>query len=176
MPSYFAPPMPFHPEELYGHLKQLEQVFAGLSLSNTNARVAMAKAMISATASFVEGCLDCLAAFTLSDLQVPQPARDQILERLRGLQDKTELLKKRLAGLRSGWQVQDGPASQFVEGRIPSGRPGLRQLRNLVDHGDVVEQADLRLENIGEFRGYARSYLEAVYASLGVETPGWLTP
>lgn len=147
----------------------------GIPSSNINARVAVAKAVISATASFVEGCLNELAAYTLSDLGVLQPIRDQVLERLRGLHDKTELPKKRLAGLRSGWQVQDATESQFVEGRMPNGRPGLRQLRNQVDHGDVVEQTDLLLDHIEDFRNYARTYLEAVYASLGVATPGWLT-
>ena len=105
---------------------------------------------------------------------MPQPVTDQELERLRGLHDKTEFVKTRLAGLKQGWQVQDGPASQFVEGRMPNGRPGLRQLRNLVDHGDVVEQVDLRLEQISEFRNHARVYLEAVYASLAVAKPAWL--
>lgn len=91
-----------------------------------------------------------------------------------GLQDKTEFLKKQLAGLRAGWQVRDCPASKFVEERMPDNKPGLRALRNKVDHGNVVEQADLRLNNITEFRNFACVYLEEVYASLGVAKPGWL--
>ena len=53
-------------------------------------------------------------------------------------------------------------------------KPGLFQLRNKVAHGDVVDQADLRLHSIAEFRKYACAYLEKVYASMAVSTPGWL--
>lgn len=174
MPFYFAPPMPFHPEELCRQLQELEHVYVGIPTSNTNGRVALAKAIVAATANLIEGCLDDLISVSLSDLQVPQAIQDQVLERLRGLHDKTEFVKKRLAPMRCGWQAQDQPASEFVEGRMPNGTPSLRQLRNLIDHGDTVERAHLRLDEIEEFGNLARRYLLSAYGSLGITTPGWL--
>ncbi len=167
MPSYFAPPMPFHPEELYKHIKHLEQVYTTIPTADGNARTAVAKAIIAATASFVEGCLDDLITFSLTEVGVPQSIREWVMANLRSLRNKTDFLKKRLAGLRVGWQVKDSQTSKFVEGQLP-------ELRNKVDHGDVVEQANLRLDRIAEFRILACEYLEQVYASMGVGTPGWL--
>ena len=86
MPSYFAPPMPFHPEELHKHVKQLEQTYAEIPSADGNARIAVAKAIISATASFVEGCLDDLTRFTLAEVGVPHPIGEWVLEKRRGFQ------------------------------------------------------------------------------------------
>ncbi|HYA39897.1 MAG TPA: hypothetical protein VEF34_01230 [Syntrophobacteraceae bacterium] len=176
MESFFAPPMPFHPEELYKHIRHLEQVYNAIPPTDGNARTAMAKAIISATASFVEGCVDDLITFTLAAVGVPPPILEWVKgrRRLRGLDDKIQLLKSVLAGLRAGWQVKESPASQFIEGPMPDNKPGLRQLRNKVDHGSVVEQADLRVDRVAEFRILACEYLVQVYASMNVGTPGWL--
>jgi hypothetical protein len=140
--------MPFHPEELHKHVKQLEQAYAEIPSADGNARIAVAKAIISATASFVEGCLDDLTRFTLAEVGVPHPIGEWVLEKRRGFQDKKEFLKEQLAVLRAGWQVNDCPESLFVEGRMKHNKPGLFQLRNKVAHGDVVDQADLRLHSI----------------------------
>lgn len=83
-----------------------------------------------------------------------------------------EFVKKRLAPIRCGWEAQDHPASQFVEGPMPNGTPSLRQLRNLIDHGDTVARAHLRLDEIEEFGNLARRYLLSAYGSLGLTTPG----
>lgn len=173
MPSFFAPPMPFHPEELYKQIKELERLYRGIPVSDTNARTAQAKAVISSASSCVEGCVISLSRQTLGELGVPEPLTDHMLGKLRGLRDKLEFAKKKLAPLRNGWNVKDDAASQFVEDR--SGDvPGLRKLRNKIDHGDVVAQSDLRLNDIEYFRRAICAYLEQVYDSLGVARPGWL--
>jgi len=174
MPSFFAPPMPFHPEELHKHVKELERIYHLIPDPDTNQKTALAKAIISATASFVEGCLDSMFRPTLSQLTIPQTLNDAMLGGLRGLQDKITFAKKRLAPLRNGWKVKDNVASKFIEGRFPNNKPGLVQLRNLIDHGNPVSQTELRLDDIGYFRRCGCTYLEQVYASLGIAKPGWL--
>ena len=166
--------MPFHPEELHQHVKELERLYAVIPGLDTNAKTALAKAIISATASFVEGCLDSMSSQTLRQLGIPQVWTDDIVLGLKGLYDKITFVKKRLAHLRSGWQVKDNALSKFIEDRLGENRPGLLKLRNLIDHGNVVAQADLRLNNITYFRLAACTYLEQVYTSLGIGKPGWL--
>ncbi len=166
--------MPFHPEELYKHVKQLEQIYTTIPASDTNARTALAKAIISASANFLEGCLTALIGETLAVLAVPQSVREHVLGGFRGLKNKRLFVKERLAGLRSKWQVKENDISKFVEGRMKGNKPGLSQLRNKIGHGEVVQMQDLRLNNIGYFRDSACKYLEQVYASVGVGKPGWL--
>jgi hypothetical protein len=168
--------MPFQPEELYKHVKQLEHAYMALPTADANARVAVAKAIVSANASLVEGCLDDLIRFVLTEVGVPSPIVKWIGKRrkLQGLQDKMNFLKDVLSTLRAGWLIQDGQASRFAEGRMPDGKPGLVQLRNKVDHGEVVDQSDLRLNSIDSFRTNLCDYLKEVYASMKAPPTGWL--
>ena len=158
MPSWFGVLEPYHPETLYRHVKELERVYEQLDPSDTNAREAVAKAIVSATASFVEGCLA------------------EWIRQLRGdSADKqtTDVAKKEPSGLhnkaqraRAGWCVEP-PIEHFIE-------TDLKNLRNAVDHGDKVQQADLRLDAITEFKWSAGKYVEQVCTSLGIDRPGWL--
>jgi len=173
MVSFFAPPMPFRPEELYKHVRELEGLYGTIAASDTNARTAQAKAIVSATDSFLEGWLGSLFQQTLGELGVPESFRGFVVGKLRGLRAKLEFAKKMLAPLRQGWKVQDDAVSKFVEDRSGND-PGLPTLRNRIDHGDVVAQSDLRLNSIEFFRQTACTYLEQVYDSLGVGRPGWL--
>lgn len=174
MPSFFAPPMPFHPEELHRDVRLLEQIYDLIPIADTNLRTSLAKAIICATSNFMEGCLDSMTVQTLGELRVPQPISNHVLDGLRGLADKTTFAKERLAPLRKGWQVKDDASSQFVENRLGQRSPGLRQLRNWIDHGEVMAQTALRLNDVAYFRRAACAYLEQVYTSLGIETPAWL--
>jgi hypothetical protein len=167
--QFYAAPLPFHPEELYKHVKDLERIFA--TIPDHNGRVTLAKAIIAATGSFVEGCLDDLIRMTLGRVGVPAPIQKWILDNKSsgiarsGMARKSEFLKDLLAGLRSGWKVSKR-ASDFIE--------GVRQLRNKVDHGNAVDEVDLRFGSIHDFRTMACDYLEQVYASVDEPKPGWL--
>lgn len=57
MQSFFAPPMPFHPEELHKHVTELERAFGQLPGEDLNARTAVAKATVAAVAAFMEGSI-----------------------------------------------------------------------------------------------------------------------
>lgn len=57
MQSFFAPPMPFHPEELHKHVTELERAFGQLPSEDLNARTAVAKATVAAVAAFMEGSI-----------------------------------------------------------------------------------------------------------------------
>lgn len=129
--------MPFHPEELYKHVKELERLYSEIPLSDTNARTAQAKAIVSCTDSFVEGCLSSLFRQTLAELGVPEPLRDPLLRGSRSLGAKLEFAKQTLAPLRNGWKLKDDGVSQFVEDRLRTA-PGLPTLRNKIDHGGEV--------------------------------------
>lgn len=174
MPSFFTLPMPFHPEELHKHVKELERVYSTSPNLDTNGKEALAKAIISATASFVEGCIDAVSEQTVAELGNPPNLRAAKPDGHAGLYDKTEYVKNQLAPLRMGWIVKTDAISQFVEGGVGTPEPGLRGLRNLIAHGNLVGQKHLRLDNISYFRNAACDYLEQVYASLGIAKPGWL--
>lgn len=103
--SFFAPPKPFHPEELYKHVKELERLYCAIPASDTNARTAQAKAIVSGTDSFAEGCLISVFRQTLGEIGVPEPLVDSMLHNLRGLRRKLEFAKNKLAPLRNGWTV-----------------------------------------------------------------------
>ena len=176
MPSFFAPPMPFHPEELHKHVKELERIYLTLPETDGNGRIALAKSVISATASFVEGCLDALCEQVLGELGMPSDLSNPLLNRLWGLNVKIDYVKHSLAPKRNGWLVINNNIAMFVENRLPNKQQGLLTLRNLIDHGDVVNIPALRMDNITFFRITACKYLERVYQSLGVGRPGWLNP
>jgi hypothetical protein len=173
MSSFFAPSMPFHPEELHKHVVELERTYCLIPDPDTNQKTALAKAIISATASFVEGCLDSMFCPTLNQLAIPQTLHNAMIGGFRGLQNKIDFAKKHLAPLRNGWRVKDNAASKFIENRQKNSL-GLVQLRNKIDHGNHVSQSELRLEDIGYFRRCGCAYLDQVYASLGIAKPGWL--
>jgi len=152
--------MPWHPEELHKHVLILEGVYNSLPADDTNARQAVAKAVVWAASSFLEGCLQQFIEQLCSQENIGPP-------KLRGLANKREWVVCR-AKQRKTFAVDPAKAStRFVE-------DDLEELRNDVDHGGKVETANLHLENISFFRGVAKDYLEQVYRSFEIGKPGWL--
>ena len=173
MASYFAPTMPFHPEELYKQLKHLESIYLTLDSAEIDARTALAKAIVAGTASLIEGCLHDLAAFGLSEAKVPDSIKARVLRTVNSLSKKSDFLKSDIVPLRGTWSVAKDATSEFIEGGSDA---CLRPLRNKVDHGGMINQAHLRLDNITDFRKLAIAYLRQVYASMNVPEPGWFSP
>jgi hypothetical protein len=159
MPSFFAPPMPFQPEELFRHVVQLERVYVGLDSGDSNARMAVAKAIVASVAHFVEGSLKDQIRFHLRDLGTPEPVVALVEKQQRGLEDQKDLVKV-LVLLREG-----APISASIK--------ELQALRNKIAHGAVVEATQLHLDDIGHFRQLAIGYLKEVYTGLKQPHPGW---
>jgi hypothetical protein len=152
--------MPWHPEELHKHVLVLEEVYNSLLVDNTNARQAVAKAVIWATSSFLEGCLQQLVEQLCAEEKIKVP-------NLNGLVNKREWVISR-AKRRKTYSVDSNRTStRFVEDEFA-------KLRNDVDHGEKVDTTKLRLDNISFFRQTAGDYLEQVYRSFDIGKPGWL--
>jgi hypothetical protein len=152
--------MPWHPEELYKHVLILEGVYNSLPNDDTNARQAVAKAVIWAASSFLEGCLQQFVEELCSKegKEVPN---------LHGLANRRQFVIKR-AKKKKTYSVDPAQAStRFIEN-------DLEELRNKVNHGGRVDTNEFRLDNISFFREAARDYLEQVYQSFEIGKPGWL--
>jgi hypothetical protein len=147
--------MPFNPEELHKHVKELERIWDWIPEGEPNARVALAKAIVAATASFVEGTLDEL-----------------IVRRCRMAGKKPNLgsLMKCVK-----WVRTNHPAPPHDKDVVK-----IIKLRDLVDHGKRVDRAkrvqgvEFRIEDVVWFRSWACAYLKLVYEGLGEKVPGWL--
>ncbi len=152
MQNVFAPPMPFHPEELYKHVKELERAYALLPATDTNARTAVAKAIAVAVGAFVERSL-----FQQGDLHRPVPAGWAKAQR--GLVDMWKCLTATFPA----------PPSKEDEGAFER----LKTLRNDVSHGNIVNQERLLLERVASHREEAVQILHGVYTAVGSRHPAW---
>jgi hypothetical protein len=161
---------PFHPQTLYEHVKDLED--ACTSAKTPKAQVAVAKAVVAATASFVEGCLYELLHRHLFGKIGNKALVEDLLKKHRTIQGKVDFAAAHDEYLGATWTIADGTTKNFVEGR--GEKPHLISLRNAIDHGDKVLHADLKLDNIAYFRTVACEYVEQVYASFNDPKPGWL--
>ena len=151
--------MPWHPEELYKHVLILEGVYNSLP-DDMNKRQAVAKAVIWAASSCLEGCLQELVEKLCAE-------EKKEVCKLNGLANKRGFVISR-AKQRKTYSVDPALAStRFVE-------DDLDELRNKVNHGDKVETAELHLEGISFFREAAGDYLEQVYRCFEMGKPGWL--
>ena len=156
---FAAPPMPWHPEELHKQVLVLEKLYDSLP-DDMNARTAMAKAVVWAASSFLEGCLQQLVESLCAEEKIAVP-------KLGGLANKREFVISR-AKKKSTFSVDANNAStRFVEDTY-------KDLRNKVDHGNKVNADDLHLDNVSFFRNAAADYLDQLYRSFGIGRPGWL--
>jgi len=160
MQSFAAPPMPWHPEELYREALSLEAVYKAIPADDMNARRAVAKAVVWAASSFLEGCLQQLVESLCAEEKIAVP-------KLRGLANKREFVLKRAKQKNTFCVDPDNASIRFIEDDFD-------ELRNKVDHGKKVDTANLHLNDISFFREAAREFLEQVYRSLEIGKPGWL--
>ena len=150
VPSYFAPPGGFPPEVLYRQVRELERIWATwIPADDSNAGEALAKALVSAAAGFLEECTGDLIR-TLPVTGKPARRLDNHL----------------------GWFK----ARAEERGAVLDGKAAdeLHALRNDVDHGRAVDPARLHLENIGWYRSTVADYVRAVYTLESVTVPAWL--
>jgi hypothetical protein len=152
MPSYFGPPEPFHVEALYRHVVELEGLWRWIPEDKPNAREALAKAIVAASAAFLEGSLD-------HALRVYYGSRGEPMPELDGLRNLLEHVQSLIT------PRPDATAR---------GAFALLNLRNNVDHGDRVDPPRLKLDAIGSHRAAAAAYVREVFPRLGLEVPGWL--
>lgn len=165
LPSVVEPVGPIQPEELHRHVKVLERIYISfLPPADTNSRTAQAKAIVAATAAFVEGCLDDIIRWRCGEFGIRRP------NNLHSLAGMLNYCGNTLAPVRQGWPAESVESAQFVEG---SDAWSLRKLRNAIDHGDLVNQSHLKMDSIEYFRRSACAYLEQVYISVGLGKPGW---
>ena len=155
MPSFFAPPMPFQPEELHKHVKQLEHAYAVLPGDDLNARTAVAKAIVAAVGAFIEG--------SLAEQGGAKGLPGWAATKRGGLWPCWEALRTAFPSATSPdiWTRNDAEMKR------------LKTLRNDVDHGNIVEQSRLSLERPTAHREAAIVVLTDVYAALGSNRPGW---
>lgn len=150
MPAVSAPPMPFQPEELYKHVKHLEHAYEILP-KDLNARTAVAKAIVAAVGAFVEGSL-----------------AEQGLAK--GLPN-WEAVKE--AGMWRCWTTLREAFPNASWARNEDELRRIKNLRNDVDHGNIVNQDRLALDRPAAHREAAIAVLRDVYDALGSNRPGW---
>lgn len=156
--SFAAPPMPYQPEELYKHVKILEEVYLSLP-DETNRKQAIAKAIIGTVASFLEGYLQQ----KIDEIGAPKP--------IEGMFKRRTFVEDYLKNNGNWKVVENDPAIQFVRN---DGENDLRKLRNKIDHGAKVDTNDLHLDNISFFRESVSKYIQQLSDSFKTEKPGWL--
>jgi hypothetical protein len=164
MQSFFAPPMPFHPEELHKHVTELERAFGQLPSDDLNARTAVAKATVAAVAAFMEGSIREQGNVAIDRLPFHRPKWIKASTKV-GLWAMWELLRDDLCpGLGLRWLP-----TLMDEEHVKR----LKKLRNDIDHGTVVALVDLRMTELFSHRIAAVEVLANVYKSLGSARPGW---
>ena len=170
MQSFFAPPMPFHPEELHKHVTELERAFCQLASDDLNARTAVAKATVAAVVAFMEGSIREQGNVAVDRLPSHRPQWRKTTEQ--GLWPMWEFLRDTLCPELDKLCPELGPRwvpTPMDEGEVKR----LKRLRNDVDHGNVVNLADLRMTELFSHRRAAVAVLASVYKSLGSARPGW---
>lgn len=149
--SFFRPPMPFHPEELHKHVKSLERAYEVLPAGDLNAQIAVAKAIAAAVGAFTEGSL-------LEQGNVRPPPQWEA-RKGRGLWPQWKCLRAGFPA--TTWDVDE---AEFKR---------LKNLRNDVDHGNIVDRARLILDRPSAHREAALQVLAGVYDALGSRRPAW---
>ena len=93
-------PIPFHPETLHRHVKELEKAYDAIPVADTNGRTAVAMAIVTATASFVEGCLHNILRQHLLTKIGDGILVDDLLRRFRSIETKSQVCERprRLTG------------------------------------------------------------------------------
>ena len=155
----------YYPQILYLHVKDLESAYASLP-PEQGGRVAVAKAIVIAAASFVEGCLYDILNRRLMGKIGDEGLTKDLLKRNRSLDTKMKFVFDHVTFLGGQWLVDDRV--------VTSVRTDLKDLRDKIAHGGRIDSNDLKLDDIAYFRRIACEYLEQVYASFGDPKPAWL--